>query len=90
MGICNSPYIFQEKMNKMFRGSEFIRAYINDLLIITRGDWFDHLNKLERVLKNHKDDRLKCNTKKSFFGKNLDEISGFLGDMEWNPPGKKN
>ena len=46
MGICNSPDIFQEKMNEMFRGLEFIRAYINDLLIITKGDLSDQLNKL--------------------------------------------
>ena len=46
MGICNSPDIFQEKMNKNFRGFEFIRAYIDDLLIITKGDFSGHLNKL--------------------------------------------
>ena len=52
MAICNSPNIFQGKMNKMFRGFKFIRAYIDDLLISTKGDCHDHLNKLERVLKN--------------------------------------
>ena len=35
MGVCNPPDIFQEKMNEMFRGIGFIRAYIYDLLIIT-------------------------------------------------------
>ena len=34
MGVSNSPYIFQEKMNKTFRRFEFIQAYIDDLLII--------------------------------------------------------
>ena len=38
MGVNNSLEIFQEKMNEMFRGFEFIRAYIDDLLIITKGD----------------------------------------------------
>ena len=46
MGVCNSPEIFQEKTNEMFRGIEFIRAYIYDLFIITKGDWSDRLNKL--------------------------------------------
>ena len=46
MGICNSPDIFQENMNKMFRGFEFIGADIDDLLIITECGWSDHLNKL--------------------------------------------
>ena len=59
MGICNSPEIFQEKMNKMFRGLKCIKAYIDDLFIISKGDWSDHLNKLEQVLQNLKDNRLK-------------------------------
>ena len=69
MGICNTPDIFQEKMNEMFCEFEFIRAYIDDLLIIARGDWSDHLNKLEQFLQNIKDNRLKCNTEMLFFGK---------------------
>ena len=61
MGICNSPDICQEKMKEMFRGFEFIRAYIDDLLIITKGDWSDHLNKLERVQQKLKENRFKFN-----------------------------
>ena len=68
MGICNSPDIFQEKMNEMDCGFEFIRSYIYDLSIITKGDWSDHLNKLEQVLKNLKENSLKCNIKRYFFG----------------------
>ena len=77
MGICNSPEIFQEKMNKMFRGFEFIRAYIDDLLLITKGDWSDHLNKLEQFLQKLKYNELKCNTEKQFFGKTQMEYLGF-------------
>eukprot|EP00957_Ditylum_brightwellii_P161404 12289554-Ditylum_brightwellii.AAC.1 len=45
MGLCNSPDIFQENMSKI---------YINDLLLITNGDWDSYLEKLDKVL-----DRLK-------------------------------
>ena len=38
-------------MNEMFCGFAFIRVYIDGLLIITKSDWYDHLKKLERVLK---------------------------------------
>ena len=38
MGLCNSPDIFQDKINEIFRGIEFIRAYINDLFIIAKVD----------------------------------------------------
>ena len=53
----------------MFHGFEFIISYIDDPLIITKGDWSNHLNKLELVLKNLKDTNIKCNIGKSFFGK---------------------
>ena len=51
MGVSNSPEIFQEKMNEMFLGFEFIREYTTDLLIITRGDWSDNLETLYLTLK---------------------------------------
>ena len=50
MGVCNFPNIFQEKMNEMFHGMEFIIAYIDEILIITKDYWSNHLNKLELVL----------------------------------------
>ena len=46
MRVSNPLDIFQEKTNKMFHGFEFIRAYIDDLLIITKGDWSNNLQKL--------------------------------------------
>ena len=54
MGLSNSPDIFQEKMNEMFCRFEFIQVYINDLLIITKGDWSDQLEKIEPTLQKHK------------------------------------
>ena len=50
-------------------GLEFVRAYIDDLLIISKTTWDDHLTKLETVLKRLKKAGLKVNAKKSFFGK---------------------
>ena len=38
MGLCNSPDIFQEKMSELMVGLEFARAYLDDLLLITKGD----------------------------------------------------
>ena len=34
---------FQQKMNDLFYGFEFIRAYIEDLLILTKGYRTDHV-----------------------------------------------
>ena len=61
----------------MLRGFELIRAYINYLLIITKGDWSGHLEKLELPLQKLKDKRLKCNIKRSFLGQTEMEYLGF-------------
>ena len=63
-----SPRTFPRKINEMFRGFEFIRAYIDDLLIIIQSYLYDKLNKLELVIKMLKDNGFKCNIEKSLFG----------------------
>ena len=50
MGPCDSPDIFQEKMNELFNGLEYVRTYIDDLLIISLKSFEDHINKLDKVL----------------------------------------
>ena len=54
MGLYNSPDIFQEKINKSFNGLEYVRAYFDDLLIISNDNFEDHLNKVKIVLKKLK------------------------------------
>ena len=71
----------------MFHGFEFIQSHINDLLMITKGDWFDHLEKLELKLQKIKDNRLRFNIDKTFSEKQ-DGISRFLVDLEWDPTNK--
>ena len=69
MGLSNSPDIFQEKMSDLMGDLEFVQAYIDDLLIVTRSSWDEHMTQLETVLSRLKDAGLKVNAKKSFFGK---------------------
>ena len=38
IGVDNSPDIFQQKMNYLFHGFEFIRTYIHNILILIKGD----------------------------------------------------
>jgi Reverse transcriptase (RNA-dependent DNA polymerase) len=67
MGLCNSPDIFQEKMSTLMQGLEYVRVYIDDLLIITHGSFEEHIDKLIVVLGQLRDAGLKVNAKKSFF-----------------------
>lgn len=51
MGIKNSPDIFQQKISDRMEGLEdFIRAYLDNILIITKGSYADHLEKVAEVL----------------------------------------
>ena len=51
MGLCssNSPDIFQEKMNELFYGLDFVRAYIDNLLCITKSTFEEHLEQLTTI-----------------------------------------
>ena len=48
MGVCNSPNIFQENISKLFKGFAMVRAYIDDVLVIIKNDFKDHLKALYR------------------------------------------
>ena len=50
MGLCNSPDLFQEKMNKLFSGLEYVGTYIDDLLINSKKSFEDDINKLDKVI----------------------------------------
>ncbi len=77
MGLCNSPDIFQEKVSELMVGLEFVRAYIDDVLIHSSSTLEDHLDKLDEVLKRIKTAGLKVNAKKSFFARGGLEYLGY-------------
>eukprot|EP00957_Ditylum_brightwellii_P144432 11002002-Ditylum_brightwellii.AAC.1 len=54
-------------MNELFEGFEEIVDYIDDLLLMTKGIYKEHLEKLYKFLKKLEKAGLKVNTNKSFF-----------------------
>jgi hypothetical protein len=64
-------------MSELMADLEYVRAYIDDLLIITSGDFNDHLNKLREALVRLEAAGLKVNALKSFFGKGELEYLGY-------------
>ena len=82
MGLCNSPDIFQEKMGELMEGLEFARAYIDDLLVISRNSFDEHLEHLEAVLTRLAAAGLKVNASKSSFCKDELEYLGYLINRE--------
>jgi hypothetical protein len=67
MGIAGSPDISQGKMSELMEALEYVRAYLDDLLCISKLSLEDHLEKLEEVLRRHCNTGLKVNAAKSTF-----------------------
>ena len=78
MGLCNSPDIFQEIMSNIFRDLEYVREYIDDLLITTTGDFETHLQQRGVVLRRLKKAGLQVNATKSKFATHEVEYLGYL------------
>jgi hypothetical protein len=71
MGFAGSADIFQAEMGNLMASLEYVQAYIDDLLVITKGSLGDHLAKLEAVW-------LKVNAAKSFFCTAETESLGYI------------
>jgi hypothetical protein len=61
MDIAGSPDIFQGKMLELMETLEYVRAYLDDLLCISKLSLEDHLEKLEEVLRGLRDAGIKVN-----------------------------
>jgi hypothetical protein len=69
---------FQSKMLELMDSLEYVRAYLNDLLCISRSTLEDHLEKLEEVLRRLRDAGLKVNAEKLTFYALETEYLGYI------------
>jgi hypothetical protein len=99
-----SPDIFQAKTNMLFNELEYIRAHIDDLFIITKGerpkdhvetevdrdyDFHDHLSKLKVVLDKLQDKGLQVNVRKSNFAAEEIDYLGYTSSRKGRKPQQK-
>ena len=89
MGIAGSPHIFQAKMTELMATLEFVRAYIDDLLCITKGTLEDHLAKLDLVLSRLQDANLKVNARKLNYCATETEYLGYILSQDGIKPQPK-
>ena len=82
MGFGGSADIFQAQMMDLMASLDYVRAYIDDLLIITRGTLEDLISKIETVLTRLRDAGLKVNAAKSFFCTHEIEYLGYISTDE--------
>ena len=89
MGLCNSPDIFQEKINELINGLEFAGAYIDDLLVISKQSFEEHLKHLEQVFTRLIEAGLKVNAVKSSFCTTQLEYLGHIVNIQGVQPSTK-
>jgi len=78
MGFGGSADIFQAQIMDLMAALEFVRAYMDDLLIITRETLDEHLQQMETVLTRLRDAGLKVNAAKSSFCAHEIEYLGYI------------
>jgi len=89
MGYAGSADIFQAEMMDLIEALEYVRAYIDNLLVITRGTLEDYLEKLGEVLRRLHEAGLKVNAAKSFFCTHEIEYRGYILTREGIKPQQK-
>jgi hypothetical protein len=78
MGFAGSADIFQAEMGNLMATLEYVRAYIDDFLVITKGSLDDHLGKLKQDFIRLCDAGLKINAAKSAFCAQEIEYLGYI------------
>jgi hypothetical protein len=78
MGFAGSADIFQAEMGNLMATLEYVRAYIDDLLVITKSSHDDHLDKLEQVFIRLCNAGLKVNAANLFLCAQEAEYLGYI------------
>jgi dihydroorotate dehydrogenase len=77
MGIKIAPDVFQNVMSKLVQDMEYVKTYLDDLLILTNSSFKDHLLKLEMVLARLSTTGMRVNISKSkFFAEQIEYDTG--------------
>ena len=78
MGLSCAQDIFQEKMTGLMSGLEYVRTYLDDILVLSGGTLDDHLEKLTEVLNRLQMTGLRVNIDKCKFWRSKVEYLGYI------------
>ena len=67
MGICTSGDIFQDKVNELLVDIEGVKTYINDILVLSKGCFVNHIEQLRMIFETLRVSGLKFNAPKCSF-----------------------
>jgi hypothetical protein len=78
VGFAGSADIFQAEMGNIMAALEYVKGYIDNLLVITRGSHDDHLDKLEHLFIKLHDAELNVNAAKLLFCTQETDYLGYI------------
>jgi Reverse transcriptase (RNA-dependent DNA polymerase) len=79
MGIKIAPDIFQNVMTKLTQDMDYVKAYLDDLLILTNKSFNGHLTNLEMVLARLSTAGMRINASKSkFFAEEIEYLGYWI------------
>ena len=68
MGMCDSRDIFQAKVDKLLGDIEVVKTYINDILVLSKDCFGNHIEHLIMIFSRLRDSGLKVNSPNCSFG----------------------
>ena len=77
MGIKVAVDVFQEVMTELFSDLDYVRVYLDDILIVDNGSLEDHMHKVSICLGRLEKAGFKANVRKSLFAVEELEYLGF-------------
>jgi len=90
MGLSCAPDVFQSKINELLGDLDSVRAYIDDVLILTKDASFKkYLEQVRVVLSRMQKAGLRINADKSSFGINEVQYLGYIITKEGIRPDPK-
>ena len=86
MGLKNSADVFQRELIILFQNIPHILVYIDDILVITKGSYEQHLQTVEKVLEKLQEAEMQLNIDKSHFATVVVDYLGYIISREGVKP----
>ena len=78
MGFKISADVFQRELSLLFQNMPYVLVYIDDILVITKESFEQHLQAVEKVLAILQEAGMQLNIDKSFFAKDEVDYLGYV------------
>ena len=86
MGMKISADVFQRELSMLFQNMPYCLVYIDDILVITKGSFEQHLQAVEKVLEKLKEAGMQLNIDKSHFATVAMDYLGYAISREGIKP----